>query len=141
MNEFIKIPDFVMYNGNVCLYRAVSSDELYSIMQLNQFTLSPMNTGNVKYFGVDLNETVAFANISNLIDLVAVFEIGILLETLLTIGDFTHVDTFIFKKGTVIIQKENLKYFNKAIKYIKRCFWGGKSNVKSKSRNSIYTTQ
>ena len=122
METSYSTPIFEENNGIVCLYRAVSSDELYSIMQLNQFTLSPMSTGNVKYFGVDFSETVAFANISNLIDLVAVFEVGILLETLLTIGDFTHVDTFIFNKGTVIIQEENLNDFNKAIKYMKRCF-------------------
>jgi len=38
--------------------------------------------------------------------------------TLLRIGDFTQVDAFLFKKGTVIIHAENLDEFNGAVKYV-----------------------
>ena len=31
------------------------------------------------------------------------------------IGDFTHVDPFIFKSGTVIISADDLEFFNNSI--------------------------
>jgi hypothetical protein len=122
MNNHFKIPVFLDNNGIVRLFRAVSSDEFYSIMQSKKFALLSDKTTSVKYFGVDYNETVEFANKIQLIDIVAVVEVGVLHDTLLQIGDFTHVDTFLFKKGTVIIQEENLDDFNNAIKYIEHRF-------------------
>ena len=100
------------------LYRAVGVDEFYSIMQTGHFSLNPDNAVNVKYFGVDYEETLAFASKIQFMDIVAVVEVGVLRDILLRIGDFTQVDTFLFKKGTVIIQAENLDEFNGAIKYI-----------------------
>jgi hypothetical protein len=87
-------------------------------MQSKLFSLPISKVSNVKYFGVDYEETVAFANKIQLIDIVAIIEAGVLYDTLLRIGDFTHVDSFLFKKGTIIIQAEDLHEFNKAVQYI-----------------------
>ena len=118
MNESTNIPKFINDNGVVRLFRAVSADEFYSIMESKQFSLPPDMSTKVKYFGVDYNETVEFANKIQLIDIVAVVEVGVSNEILIQIGDFTHVDVFLFKKGTVIIQAKDLCVFNNAIKYI-----------------------
>ena len=118
MEKLHKTPDFINNNGIVNLYRAVCADEFYSIMESNQFTLPPDKSTSVKYFGVDLNETVEFANIIQFIDIVAVVEVGISYDILLQVGDFTHVDIFLFKKGTVIIHAEDLSKFNDDIRYI-----------------------
>ena len=113
-----EIPKFIINDEVVRLFRAVCADEFYSIMESKQFALPPNMTTHVKYYGVDYNETVAFANLIQFIDIVAVVEVGVPLSTLLQIGDFTHVDTFLFKSGTVIIHSENLADFNKSIQYI-----------------------
>jgi hypothetical protein len=122
MDEIYKIPDFEIYYGLVSLFRAVNADEFYSIVQSKQFSLPPNKSTNVKYFGVDYDETVKFANLIQFIDIVAVVEVGVPHNILLKIGDFTHVDTFLFKKGTVIIQSEHLDEFNSNIKYVKHRF-------------------
>ena len=119
MTEYIKIPYFENNNGIARLFRAVSADEFYSIMESKKFSLPPDKSTNVKYFGIDFDETVAFANKIQFIDIVAVVEVGISHDVLLQIGDFTHVDIYLFKKGTVIIQAEYLSDFNNNIKYLK----------------------
>ena len=119
MIKHVENPYFESNNGIVRLFRAVSADEFYSIMESMRFSLPPDRSTNVKYFGVDYNETVEFANIIQFIDIVAVIEVGVSHEILLQVGDFTHVDVFLFTKGTVIIQAEDLCVFNNAIKYIK----------------------
>ena len=43
---------------------------------------------------------------------------GVSHDILLQIGDFTHVDVFLFKKGTVIIQADDINDFNNAVRYI-----------------------
>jgi len=87
-------------------------------MESKRFSLPPDKSTNVKYFGVDYSETVEFADLIQFIDIVAVIEVSVSYEKLLQIGDFTHVDVFLFKKGTVIIHTEDLNDFNNAIKYI-----------------------
>ena len=102
----------------VYLYRAVSAAEFYSIMQSKQFSVLP-TASNVKYFGLDFGETLNFAEKIGVLDIVAVVEVSVLRLTLEQIGDYTHVDPFLFKKGTVIIQQEHLNEFNAAIKSIR----------------------
>jgi hypothetical protein len=86
--------------------------------------LSNKKTGNfeiakhyadTKYFGIDFNETLEFANKVFNAELVAIFEVKIPLKILSIIGDFTHVDPYLFKKGTIEIHSENLDVFNTSI--------------------------
>ena len=109
------IPD--EQSDDVCLYRAVSAEEFYSIMKIHRFTFHPKGV-DVKYFGVDFEETLAFANEIINIDLVAVIEVSVARAVLNRVGDFIHVDPFLFKSGTVEIHAEQLDEFNNAIKYI-----------------------
>ena len=48
-------------------------------------------------------------------DIAAVLEIRVRKDTLEKIGDFTQVDTTLFKSGTVEIQPEHLEEFNNSI--------------------------
>jgi len=99
------------------LFRAVGIEEYYSIMRTKKFTCHPEGS-EIKYFGINFDETLAFANEIINIEAIAVIEIKVLYDTLQRIGDFTYVDPFLFKKGTVEIHHTNLKEFNNAIKYI-----------------------
>ncbi|MCL2015383.1 MAG: hypothetical protein FWG68_03945 [Defluviitaleaceae bacterium] len=96
------------------LYRAVGVEEYLSIMKIGKFALRE-GRDTVKYFGLDFEETLLFANKAFNNSLVAVFEVEIKHTVLNKIGDFTNVDPFLFKKGTVEIQEEVLEDFNKAI--------------------------
>jgi len=96
------------------LYRAVGAEEYYSIMSTMQFSIHPRCLP-VKYFGLDYNETLDFANMVINIDLVAVLEVMVEKDILDRIGDFTNVDVFLFRKGTVEIQPEYLDEFNKSV--------------------------
>ena len=96
------------------LYRAVGLEEYYSIIRKKKFSCHPAGA-EVKYFGLDRDETVKFANMIININVVAVFEVTIPSATLEQIGDFTEVDTFLFKRGTVEIHKTDLDIFNDAI--------------------------
>jgi hypothetical protein len=98
----------------VGLYRAIGSDEFESVMLTKQFSFLK-NKAEVKYFGFNFDETLRFANKAFNMDLVAVIEVKINKVVLDKIGDFTHVDPFLFKSGTVEIQPENLDEFNRAI--------------------------
>ena len=99
------------------LFRAVGIEEYYSIMRTKKFTCHPEGA-EIKYFGLDFEETLAFANEIINIELIAVIEACVLYNTLNQIGDFTYVDPFLFKKGTVEVQRIHLDEFNNAIKYI-----------------------
>ena len=116
--------DIVNSNELTVLYRAVGLEEYYSIIQTNSFTCHPTGA-EVKYFGLDFIETEKFANLIINLDIVAVFRIMIPSSNLKLIGDFTNVDQFLFKKGTVMIHKINLIDFNNAIKSIIQVLWGG----------------
>ena len=109
--------DLVKTRQLTALYRAVGLDEYYSIIQSKLFTCHPTGA-EVKYFGLDLRETEQFANMIINQDVVAVFEILLPKITLIKIGDFTEVDQFLFKKGTVMIHKINLNIFNNAVESI-----------------------
>ncbi|MCL1986842.1 MAG: hypothetical protein FWG64_02590 [Firmicutes bacterium] len=100
------------------LYRAVGVEEYLSIIKTGEFTLRK-NRDDVKYFGLDFEETLLFANKAFNKALVSIFEVEIKSAILNEIADFTNVDPFLFKKGTIEIQEENLEDFNKAI--IKVC--------------------
>ena len=99
------------------LFRAVGVEEFYLIMTTNCFACHP-NGVSVKYFGVDFEETLNFADKAINIELVAVVEVGVLRDVVMNIADFTHVDRFLFKSGTVEIPAANLSEFNSAIRYI-----------------------
>ena len=103
----------------VCLFRAVGDVEFYSIMRTKQFSIHPKGA-HVKYFGLDYKETLAFADRVTNIDVTAIIEVAVLRDVLDRIGDFTHVDSFIFKSGTVVIQSEDLDEFNRAIQQIEQ---------------------
>ncbi len=70
----------------------------------------------MKQFGLDKQDTINFAK--RYPDIAAILEVKIPKDILHKIGDFTKVDTTIFKNGTVTIQPENLDTFNKYIKEI-----------------------
>ena len=96
------------------LYRAMGAEEFENVMLLKQFFIHK-SKAEVKYFGLDFDETLQFANKAFNMDLVAVVEVAISKAVIDKIGDFTHVDPFLFKSGTVEIQPEELDEFNRAI--------------------------
>ena len=98
----------------ISLYRAVGAEEFYDIIQTKRFSVLP-NWVNVKYFGLDFKETLSFANKNINLGIVAIFEVRVPKNILIETGDFTHVDPFIFKSGTVEIPEIYLDKFNNAI--------------------------
>jgi len=98
----------------ISLYRAVGIEEFASIIEFSKFTIPDGGVG-VKYFGLDFEETLVFANDNFNNGIIAIFEATIEKSILEEIGDFTHVDRFIFKSGTAIISVENLETFNNSI--------------------------
>jgi len=96
------------------IYRAVGEVELSSVLWTTQFSVLP-NGSQVKYFRLNLEETLVFADLVFNIDVVAVLEVSIPSATLQRVGDFTKVDAYIFKSGTVEISSELLDDFNNAI--------------------------
>ena len=96
------------------LYRAVGLEEYYSIIRTNRFSCHPAGA-EIKYFGLDRGETERFADMVINLGVVAVFAVSIRNEILEEIGDFTNVDPFLFKKGTVEIHTTVLDKFNNAL--------------------------
>jgi hypothetical protein len=103
-----------MDDTTVSLFRAMGDAEFESVMSTKVFTLSK-GKAEVKYFGLDFDETLSFANKAFNLDLVCVLEVCVKKSVLDKIGDYTHVDPFLFKCGTVEIQPEDLAEFNGAI--------------------------
>ena len=99
------------------LYRAVGVEEFNSIMRISCFTCLPDGV-EVKYFGLNFDETLYFANMAVNIETVAVLEATVLESVLNCIADFTHVDPFLFKSGTVEVHISRLDKFNNAIQKI-----------------------
>jgi len=97
------------------IYRAVGPQEYYSVLDSGKFSKIPQAL-QAKQFGVDLQDTINFAERYS--DIAAVLEVKIPKTILDKVGDFTHVDTRIFKNGTISIQPYNLDEFNKYIKEI-----------------------
>ena len=106
-----------MDDNTTSLYRAMGAGEFESVMLTQTFTLHK-GKADVKYFGLDFDETLQFANKAFNSDLVAVIEVQVRKSVLEKIGDYTHVDPFLFKCGTVEIQPENLAEFNNSISKI-----------------------
>jgi len=94
------------------LYRAVGPDEFYNVMKTGEFSVIP-NGLQAKQFGLSFEETLKFADKYS--DIGAIIEVKVPTSVLNKIGDFTQVDKFIFKNGTVTIQADKLGDFNKII--------------------------
>jgi len=105
----------------VSLYRAVGFTEFSSIMETRQFSLRP-NGLESKYFGMDFDETLDFANKVFNIHVVAIVRVKVGKSTLNEIGDFTRVDSSVFRSGTVEIHKEHLDNFNNTIFDVKHLY-------------------
>ena len=101
----------------ISLYRAVGVEEFASIAELSKFSI-PDGGVDVKYFGLNFEETLIFANANFNNGIIAIFEATIAKNILEEIGDFTHVDQFIFKSGTVIISADDLEIFNNSVQEI-----------------------
>jgi hypothetical protein len=97
------------------LYRAVGPDEFYDVMKTGEFNVIP-NGLQAKQFGLSYEETLKFAEKYS--DIGAVIEVKLPTDVLNKLGDFTQVDRFIFKNGTVTIEADKLGEFNKAIQEI-----------------------
>jgi len=110
-------PDCLHYKNVTYLYRAVGADEYSSIISTKRFAVLEHGL-HVKHFGLNYEETLAFAEKDFNIDVAAIFEIAVDEGTLKGIGDFTHVDPFIFRSGTVEIRADRLTEFNNAIQEI-----------------------
>jgi len=103
------------------LYRAVGYNEFSKIINTSTFSLRP-NGLEAKYFGMDFDETLDFSNKVFNIHVVAIVEVMIEEQIINEIGDFTMVDTTVFKSGTVEIDKINLDKFNDSIIEIKHVY-------------------
>jgi hypothetical protein len=97
------------------IYRAVGPQEYYNVLDSGKFSRIAQAL-QAKQFGVGLQDTINFAERYS--DIAAVLEVKIPKTILDKVGDFTHVDTRIFKNGTISIQPYNLDEFNKYIKEI-----------------------
>jgi hypothetical protein len=102
-------------SSSTSLFRAVGPEEFYNVMKTQKFTISPRGM-DTKQFGLTLQETLDFANKYS--DIAAIIEIKVPTTGLNLLGDFQHVDPFIFKSGTVTIQLDRLGDFNKIIQSI-----------------------
>lgn len=100
--------------NTVSLYRAIGESEFYSVMRTNKFGFWS-RSARVKYFANSFDEALMFANKAFATDIVAVLEIRVRKDILEQIGDFTNVDTTLFRNGTVEIQVEHLEEFNNSI--------------------------
>ena len=105
----------------VSLFRAVGFVEFCSVMETGLFTLRP-NGLESKYFGLDFGETLVFANKVFNIHVVAIVETIVDKSVLNNVGDFTKVDSSVFKSGTVEVHKEHLDEFNSSVSGIKHVF-------------------
>ena len=100
------------------LYRAVGDREFYEIMKISCFSCLPGGV-DVKYFGRDFHDTLKFANKIINKNVVAIIEAEVFIDVVEEIGDFVHVDPFIFTHGTVEIWERDLLIFNSSIVSIK----------------------
>jgi len=111
-----------MSNSNLIkLYRAVGYIEFCNIISTKKFSLR-VNGLEAKYFGMNFDETLDFANKVFNIHVVAIIETTIDEQLIKEIGDFTMVDTTVFKSGTVEIDKLSLDRFNDSIIEIKHVY-------------------
>ncbi|MPM54256.1 hypothetical protein SDC9_101031 [bioreactor metagenome] len=104
---------------DVSIYRAVGPEEFYDIFENKQFRTTDTSL-YAKQFGFDFDDTLKYANWSP--DAAAIIEVKIPDSVLKDIGDFTPLDTPIFKHGTVTIHGDQLDIFNKYISDIFHVF-------------------
>lgn len=97
------------------LYRAVGPDEFYEIMETGTFNVVPTGM-QAKQFGLSFKETMKFAEKYS--DIGAIIEVKVPSSMLDDLADYTHVDRFIFKDGTITIDADKLDDFNKIIQDI-----------------------
>ncbi|WP_334075542.1 MULTISPECIES: hypothetical protein [Paenibacillus] len=97
------------------LYRAVGPKEFYEVMETGKFNVIPEGL-QAKQFGLNFDETLKFAD--KFKDIGAIIEVKVPTSQLNKLADFTEVDKFIFKNGTVTIHVDNLDEFNKIIQDI-----------------------
>jgi len=96
------------------LYRAMSDIEFFKVIQSKRFACLPGGVG-VKYFGLNFQDTLNFADMVINKNIVAIVEVEVSCEIVNKIGDFVNVDPFLFKHGTVEIWETDLNKFNDAI--------------------------
>ena len=106
-------------NDTTILYRAVGESELHLLERTMQFAVLEGGL-QVKHFGLNYEETLDFADNEINIDLVAIFEVAVITDTLRKVGEFINVDPSIFISGTVEVQAEHLAEFNEAIMKIEQ---------------------
>lgn len=97
----------------------MSLEEFYQIIETGTFEVSIRGYYG-KQFGLKFEETLEFAN--RFKDIGAIVEVKLPRDQLSRIADFTHVDPFIFKSGTITRNIEPLEEFNKIIREIKHKF-------------------
>lgn len=101
------------------LFRAVGPEEFYDVIKTGKFSVTPQGL-QAKQFGLSFDETLKFADKYS--DIGAIIEVKIPTEQLNKLADFTQVDKFIFKSGTVTIHVDKLDDFNKMIQEISHKF-------------------
>jgi hypothetical protein len=102
-------------NGVICLYRAIGIDEYYALRDSKRFEVAEGISADVKYFGVSRKETEAFADLAYNIHAVSIVRVLVKKEELAGFADFTHLDEFLFRAGTVTIYGADLNKLNKII--------------------------
>ena len=105
--------------GEISIYRAVGPEEFYDIFENRLFRTTDTSI-YAKQFGFDFDETLVYADWAP--DAAAIIEVKIPYSVLKDIGDFTPIDTQIFKNGTVTIHGDQLDIFNKYITDIFHAF-------------------
>ena len=108
-------------SGVIHLFRAVGYAEFCNLICTKKFSLRPHGL-EAKYFGMNFNETLDFANKVFNIHVVAIVETIVDAKTVKDVGDFTMVDATVFKSGTVEIDKVYLDRFNESIIEIKHVY-------------------
>ncbi len=96
------------------LFRATSAEEYTDIMSTGSFRLPPGGM-ECKQFGCSLSETLDFTNTRIGQNAAGIVGVDVPTSLLDRLGHGVQVDPFIFKSGTVTIDRMNLDYFNSII--------------------------
>ena len=97
------------------MYRAIGLEEYNSLRDIKKFEVEPGVSASVKYFGVSRKETEKFASLAYNVHVVSVVRVLVKKKELLEFADFTPLDEFLFKAGTVTIDEADLNKLNKSI--------------------------
>ena len=96
-------------------YRTVGVSEYQSIMNTNAFS-NTANSTSVKYFGLSAEETEKYAN--KYPEYVAVFKVTVTKDFhdyIVNVKGTTHVDAFLFKSGTIVVEPEDISALNRNV--------------------------